>query len=82
MSLYDLVVVGSLSYLPSILTVACSLGTFYDQETKLCLLCPAGTYQHKEGKSSCTPCPHHRDDVGMEGAKSVDECEGEYMTQY
>ncbi|KAK2183706.1 hypothetical protein NP493_299g03061 [Ridgeia piscesae] len=57
--------------------VACSMGTYYDKVTRRCLPCPAGTYQSREGQSKCTPCPHHRDDVGMEGAKSVLECEGQ-----
>jgi len=56
------------------------MGTYYDKVTRRCLPCPAGTYQSREGQSKCTPCPHHRDDVGMEGAKSVLECEGDYTT--
>ena len=38
---------------------SCPCGQYFDQQFKICLLCPAGTYnkeQYMTGISSCEPC--------------------------
>ncbi|RUS91021.1 hypothetical protein EGW08_001238, partial [Elysia chlorotica] len=36
--------------------VDCGPGTFFNNATKECDFCPAGTYQTLEGQTSCVPC--------------------------
>lgn len=44
-------------------SVACPVGTSYDQKSSKCELCGKGTYQDKEGQASCIEC---------DGGKSTD----------
>ena len=56
--------------------VSCSLATFFNAVSGKCETCPAGTYQDVEGQLSCKPCPHGLLGVGIEAAKSINECGG------
>ncbi|XP_071955177.1 signal peptide, CUB and EGF-like domain-containing protein 3 [Antedon mediterranea] len=57
--------------------VACSMGTYYDQVTTHCVLCPTGMYQDMEGQLNCNPCPSRSNDFGIVGARNVTECGGQ-----
>ena len=57
--------------------VECSIGTFYSQETKMCMPCPIGSYQNEIGQSQCKSCPIILTKSGTTssiGARSVNEC--------
>ena len=38
-------------------SVECSPGSFYDNITKSCVLCPIGSYQMTSGQYQCESCP-------------------------
>ena len=53
--------------------VSCSAGMYYHNDS--CQLCPKGSYQDKEGQTSCNPC---KDSNGhVTGATSLRECTGQ-----
>ncbi|XP_012280254.1 sushi, von Willebrand factor type A, EGF and pentraxin domain-containing protein 1 [Orussus abietinus] len=57
--------------------VPCSIGTFYDDTSKTCKLCPVGTYQSESGQLSCSSCPviAGRPSVTIgPGARSAADC--------
>ncbi len=42
----------------SLSTVACSRGTYFEKKSRMCQVCPPGTYQDEEaGVGSCKQCP-------------------------
>uniref|UniRef100_A0A671VWU8 Signal peptide, CUB and EGF-like domain-containing protein 2 n=1 Tax=Sparus aurata TaxID=8175 RepID=A0A671VWU8_SPAAU len=59
--------------------VSCSVGSYYDADQGLCVLCPAGTYQDEEGQTSCEVCPapEGRDVSKVVGARNMSECGGQ-----
>uniref|UniRef100_A0A8C8SYT5 Signal peptide, CUB domain and EGF like domain containing 2 n=1 Tax=Pelusios castaneus TaxID=367368 RepID=A0A8C8SYT5_9SAUR len=58
--------------------VSCSVGTYYDGEQELCVLCPNGTYQSEEGQITCEPCPSLQDPGNQKsvGARDISKCGG------
>jgi len=57
--------------------VECSLGTYYDSQTKTCVFCKLGEYQDKLASLKCEPCPIITGKRGITatiGARSVNEC--------
>nr|XP_019954252.1 PREDICTED: signal peptide, CUB and EGF-like domain-containing protein 2 [Paralichthys olivaceus] len=57
----------------------CSVGTYYDADQGRCVLCPAGTYQGEEGRTSCEVCPgpEGREVSKVVGARNMSECAGQ-----
>ncbi|XP_026507014.1 signal peptide, CUB and EGF-like domain-containing protein 2 [Terrapene carolina triunguis] len=55
---------------------SCSVGTYYDGEQELCVLCPNGTYQDEEGQITCQPCPSPQNpgNQKLTGARGISEC--------
>ncbi|XP_072179392.1 LOW QUALITY PROTEIN: uncharacterized protein [Diadema setosum] len=53
--------------------VPCVAGTFYDNVTKVCQLCPRGSYQELAGQSNCVPCEEGQSTEG-EGATNATQC--------
>ncbi|KAK7080014.1 Signal peptide, CUB [Halocaridina rubra] len=55
--------------------VACSVGSYHDLESDLCLACPAGKYQFQEGSTECLYCPALSSSGPYKpGAKDISEC--------
>ena len=65
-----------------LITVACSVGTFYSKQTRTCESCPEGEYQDQEGQTSCLTCPSGVHVSGTRGAKNVSECGGELVSMF
>ena len=57
-------------------TVACSVGTFYEAASGSCRACRAGSYQNREGKLRCKTCGTDAL-TGPPGAASRKQCTGE-----
>ncbi|CAM5120703.1 unnamed protein product [Eretmochelys imbricata] len=57
----------------------CSVGTYYDGEQELCVLCPNGTYQDEEGQITCEPCPSPQNlgNQKLTGARDISKCGGQ-----
>ncbi|XP_071497251.1 uncharacterized protein [Diadema antillarum] len=53
--------------------VPCVAGTFYDEVTKVCQLCPRGSYQELAGQSHCVPCEEGQSTEG-EGSINATQC--------
>lgn len=58
------------------IVVACSVGMFYDEKSATCKFCERGTYQDKEGQTSCKQCPQVKLGIGIIGAVSITQCTG------
>lgn len=58
--------------------VSCSVGMFYDENTGTCKFCGRGTYQDKEGQTSCKRCPQVKLGIGIMGAVNITQCTGMY----
>ncbi|XP_043372708.1 signal peptide, CUB and EGF-like domain-containing protein 2 isoform X6 [Dermochelys coriacea] len=58
---------------------SCSVGTYYDGEQELCVLCPNGTYQDEKGQITCEPCPSPQNlgNQKLAGARDISECGGQ-----
>lgn len=56
--------------------VSCSSGSFYHGQQEKCVLCPAGTYQEKDGQLSCDLCPG-TEGHGPTGARNISVCTGQ-----
>ncbi|ENN80781.1 hypothetical protein YQE_02790, partial [Dendroctonus ponderosae] len=59
--------------------VPCSIGTFFNKDTKSCLPCPQGSYQSESGQSQCMECPVIAGRPGVtvsSGARSAADCKG------
>ncbi|XP_033728072.1 uncharacterized protein LOC117317375 [Pecten maximus] len=54
--------------------VECPVGTYYDKDTKSCLMCAIGEYRPSTDSASCIKCPNSQT-TRREGATSIDECE-------
>ncbi|KAH1029275.1 hypothetical protein HUJ05_002540 [Dendroctonus ponderosae] len=57
--------------------VPCSIGTFFNKDTKSCLPCPQGSYQSESGQSQCMECPVIAGRPGVtvsSGARSAADC--------
>ncbi|XP_052128948.1 sushi, von Willebrand factor type A, EGF and pentraxin domain-containing protein 1 [Frankliniella occidentalis] len=57
--------------------VPCSVGTFYNRETRTCVACPLGAYQSESGQMQCTVCPAIAGRPGVTvapGARSAADC--------
>lgn len=53
--------------------MACPVGTYYDKNGFNCTLCGRGSYQDKEGQSSCEKCDQGKS-TGTNGAASSEDC--------
>ncbi|PFX23098.1 sushi, von Willebrand factor type A, EGF and pentraxin domain-containing protein 1-like isoform X2 [Stylophora pistillata] len=53
--------------------VACPVGTYYNQNSFNCTLCGKGSYQDKEGQSSCEQCEQGKS-TNVNGAISSKDC--------
>ncbi|KAF8796737.1 Fibropellin-1 like protein [Argiope bruennichi] len=61
------------------LLVECAIGTYYENATNQCTLCPVGFFQNEMGSLACKPCPAIAGRQGTtqsRGARSDDECKG------
>lgn len=54
-------------------SVACPVGTSYDEKSFKCVLCDKGSYQDKEGKASCIECDEGKT-TDSSGAASSEGC--------
>ncbi|KAJ8978624.1 hypothetical protein NQ317_011256 [Molorchus minor] len=57
--------------------VPCTIGTFYDNNTKTCVPCPQGYYQSETGQLQCIQCPNIAGRAGVSvgpGARSAADC--------
>ncbi|KAL3842048.1 hypothetical protein ACJMK2_020113 [Sinanodonta woodiana] len=54
--------------------VGCSAGTYYDNVKGLCMPCLPGYYSAAEADGHCLECPDNPVGIGIEGAKSLEEC--------
>ncbi|KAK7452812.1 hypothetical protein BaRGS_00039696, partial [Batillaria attramentaria] len=62
--------------------VECSPGSYYNETSRLCMLCPVGQYQNLGGKMTCIPCTTGTT-TETEGSTSSQDCkrvcaEGQY----
>ena len=55
------------------LSVACPVGTSYDEKSFKCVLCGKGTYQDKEGQARCIECDEGKS-TNRSGAASSEDC--------
>ncbi|XP_062616936.1 sushi, von Willebrand factor type A, EGF and pentraxin domain-containing protein 1-like [Saccostrea cucullata] len=53
--------------------VECAPGTYFDNKTRNCPLCPKGHYQPSTGQNSCIVCPQFQT-TRIKGAQNLDEC--------
>nr|XP_022919679.1 sushi, von Willebrand factor type A, EGF and pentraxin domain-containing protein 1 isoform X1 [Onthophagus taurus] len=57
--------------------VPCAQGSYYEKETKKCILCPMGSYQSETGQTQCMSCPVIAGRQGVTigpGARSAADC--------
>ena len=60
-------------------TVACPIGTLYDNKSFKCELCAKGSYQDKEGQTNCKKCEKGKS-TNRSGAVSNNDCAtGEFL---
>ena len=62
-------------YLQLFPIVPCVPGTFYDNVTMVCQLCPRGSYQDEAGQSSCKSC-NPGTWTAEDGATNATQCQG------
>jgi len=58
-------------------TVPCSVGSYYEKETKKCVPCAVGSYQSESGQLQCSVCPAIAGRQGVTvstGARSASHC--------
>ena len=58
-----------------IFTVPCAEGTYFDNSTESCQLCPKGYYQSLEAQSACQMCEEGTTTKGL-GAAVHSDCDG------
>lgn len=57
--------------------VPCSVGSYFDKETKICVPCAVGSYQSESGQMQCSVCPAIAGRQGVTvstGARSASQC--------
>jgi hypothetical protein len=58
-------------------TVPCSVGSYFEKETKKCVPCAVGSYQSESGQLQCSVCPAIAGRQGVTvstGARSASHC--------
>lgn len=58
--------------------MSCSVGTYHDKNTGQCKVCARGTYQDKEGQTTCKTCMHVHLGIGILGAVNITQCTSKY----
>lgn len=59
----------------TLLLVACSMGTFYNNISQNCEFCPVGTYGSSTGLTECRRCGSGKTTLGV-GYTASSECVG------
>lgn len=64
-----------------LLLVECAAGTFYDDKTETCQMCPKGQYQPDAGKAQCLSCSQGQT-TKTKGSQQPAQCEGTWRNLY
>lgn len=54
----------------------CINGSYYEEVTRRCELCPTGYYQSEAGMKTCQYCSNGQT-TEVQGATSIDQCQGD-----